>query len=367
MSVSLAESKVKSCQRELQRYRDKQASEEAKAARLEREAARYEEQGARSSSASTIRSKLQSAQSKRADANRARKAAAKASKAVADAQKKLHDAEASLAKEIASEDKQARDKARRERDRAERARQAEERRQRDSERARERQMDALRDRADDLEARLRAAPWAQSPTEIDVLFIAASPEDQEPLRLDKEVREIQQRVRMSELREAVRFHWRPATQVTDLLQALNEVRPHIVHFSGHGSQDALIFEDADGHAKRLSNSDLAQLLRISSDRIRLAVFNSCHSADQAATACDHIDAAIGMEQPVEDHAAKVFAGQFYNALGFGKSLCEAFEQAKLQLKLATGATSGEPQLHAATGVDAGQVYLVRPNQNEQAA
>lgn len=367
MSVSLAQSRVNSCRRDLQRHRDRQASEEAKAARLEREVAHYEEQAARSSSASTIRSKQRSAQSKRADANRAREAVAKASKAVADAQKKLHAAEASLTTEIASEEKRARDKDRRERERAERADQAEGRRQRDRERARERQIDALRDRADDLEAKLRAAPWAQSPTEIDVLFIAASPEDEQPLRLDKEVREIQQRVRMSEHRDAVRFQWRPATQVTDLLQALNEVRPHIVHFSGHGSQDALIFEDDDGRAKRLSNSDLAHLLRISSDRIRLAVFNSCHSADHAAKACDHVDAAIGMEQPVDDHAAKVFAGQFYNALGFGKSLQEAFEQATLQVRLATGSTSGEPQLHTAPGIDPKQVYLVRPAQNEQAA
>jgi hypothetical protein len=83
-------------------------------------------------------------------------------------------------------------------------------------------------------------------------------------------------------------------------------------------------------------------------------------------ACDHIDAAIGMDQPVDDDAAKVFAGQFYNALGFGRSLQEAFEQARLQMTLVHGSTSGEPQLHTAPGVDAGQVYLVRPVENEAA-
>jgi CHAT domain len=358
---------VNSRRRELQRHRDKQASEEAKAARLEREAARYEEQAGRASSPATARSRLQSAERKRVEANRAREAAARASKAVADAQKKLNDAEAALTKEIAAQDKRARDKELRKRKRTEQTRLAEERRQRERERERERDLKALRGRADELEATLRSAPWAQSPTEIDVLFVAASPEDEQALRLDKEVREIQQRVRMSEYRNAVTFHWRLATQVTDLLQALNEVRPHVVHFSGHGSQDALIFEDADGQARPLSNSDLAQLLHISSDRIRLALFNSCHSAEQASLACDHIDAAIGMEQPVDDEAAKVFAGQFYNALGFGKSLREAFEQATLQVKLATGSTSGEPKLYAATGLDPSDVYLVRPPSKEHVA
>jgi hypothetical protein len=167
-------------------------------------------------------------------------------------------------------------------------------------------------------------------------------------------------MRLSEHRDAVQFHWRPAVQVTDLLQALNEVGPHIVHFSGHGSQRALIFEDDDGLAKPLSNSDLAQLLRITIDRIRLALFNSCESSEQAGLACAHIDAAIGMAEPVDDESAKTFAAQFYNALGFGNSLEEAFEQAKLQVSLATGSQSGEPQLHTAPHVDPRQVYLVRP-------
>jgi CHAT domain-containing protein len=193
-----------------------------------------------------------------------------------------------------------------------------------------------------------------------VLFIAASPEDQPPLRLDREVREIQQRVRVSEHRDAVQFELRLATRTTDLLQALNEVKPEVVHFSGHGTQDALVFEDADGSTRPLTNADLAQLLRISSERIRLAIFNSCDSASQAAIACEHIDAAIGMDEPVDDAAAKTFAGQFYNSIGFGKSLAEAFEQARLQVKLATGTESGAPQLHAAPGIIPAEIFLVRP-------
>lgn len=367
MSVSLAQSAVESCRRELERHRDRQAKEEAKAARLEREAIRYEEQAARTTSPASRASHLRNAQSRRSDVARARDAAARESKAVADAQKRLHDAEARLAKEIAREDARAREAQRRDRERADRARREDERRARDRERERERQIEELRRRAEGFETRLHSTARPRVPAVIDVLFIAASPEDQPPLRLDKEVREIQQRVRTSEFRDAVRFHWRPASQVTDLLQALNEVRPHVVHFSGHGTQDALIFEDADGQAKQLTNSDLGQLLHISSDRIRLALFNSCDSADQAALACDHIDAAIGMDRPVDDHAAKVFAGQFYNALGFGKSLREAFEQAVLQVKLETGARSGEPKLHTAEGIDPRDIVLVRGPRAEEAA
>jgi hypothetical protein len=160
---------------------------------------------------------------------------------------------------------------------------------------------------------------AESQERITVLFIAAGPDDQDRLRLDREFRRIQERIRASQYRDRLGVEIRPAAQVVDLLQMLNETRPHIVHFSGHGSSSGLAFEDAEGNTKQLSNADLGMLLKASSDRTRLTVFNSCESADQAITATQHVDAAIGMDQPIDDDAAKVFAGQLYSALGFGKS------------------------------------------------
>ncbi len=69
-----------------------------------------------------------------------------------------------------------------------------------------------------------------------------------------------------------------------------------------------------------------------------------------------------MDEPIDDEAAQVFAGQLYNAIGFGKSLAQAFEQARLQTSLVRNesSVSGEPRLHAAAGVDPSEVYLVRP-------
>jgi hypothetical protein len=37
-----------------------------------------------------------------------------------------------------------------------------------------------------------------------------------------------------------------------------------------------------------------------------------------------------MNQPISDEAARVFAGQLYNSLGFGHSLALAFEQASFK-------------------------------------
>ncbi len=69
-----------------------------------------------------------------------------------------------------------------------------------------------------------------------------------------------------------------------------------------------------------------------------------------------------MDEPIDDEAAQIFAGQFYNAIGFGKSLAQAFEQALLHTRLVrgNGSGSGEPRLHVASGVDPSEAYLVKP-------
>jgi hypothetical protein len=82
------------------------------------------------------------------------------------------------------------------------------------------------------------------PERITVLFLAANPRDQQQLSLDEEVRAIGEMIRKSEHRDAVRLESRWAVRPLDVLQAINECTPRIVHFSGHGSDDdEIIFVD----------------------------------------------------------------------------------------------------------------------------
>ena len=66
-----------------------------------------------------------------------------------------------------------------------------------------------------------------------------------------------------------------------------------------------------------------------------------------------------MDRPIDDEAAQLFAGQFYNSLGFGLSVAQAFEQAKTYVEMEFGDT-GEPKLYTAPGIDASLLYLVAP-------
>lgn len=300
----------------------------------------------------------------------------KAENKLTEAEQKLREAEI---KEREQEAKKA-ERERRQREQRERSeRQREEREARQRKRAEEMaeqrraaedaarasQIDVLEHRSTELEERLAEAERREAPSEVTVLFLASSPEDQATLRLDQETREIQKRIRTADFRDSIWVEWRLARQLPDLLQDLNEVGPDILHFSGHGSDAELAFEDADGMTRGLSNQQLGRLLEAAGGGIRLVVFNSCDSATQAKVAVERVEVAIGMETAIDDEAAKIFAGQFYNALGFGESIGQAFRQATFQME-AEGVGDHEiPQLHHADGIDPETVVLVNPNGSDE--
>lgn len=202
---------------------------------------------------------------------------------------------------------------------------------------------------------------SQLPEKITVLFMASNPLDQVPLRLDEEARAIGEMIRKSKHRDAVKLESCWAVRPLDVLQAINEHNPHIVHFSGHGSEeDQIVFQDSNGETKLVSKEAIVQTMAAASGDIRLVFFNTCYSHNQAEAVVRHVQAAIGMKTSVEDNAARIFAAQFYSAIGFGLSVKRAFGQAKAALMLEGIAETDTPELFLADGVDPDLLILVKP-------
>ncbi|WP_299259615.1 CHAT domain-containing protein [uncultured Kushneria sp.] len=216
-----------------------------------------------------------------------------------------------------------------------------------------------------IHRQLSSAPivvqFADLPKKITVLFIASNPTDQTQLRLDEEIRAITKKIRESEYRDAVELKSLWATRPDDLLQALNEYKPTIVHFSGHGSDlGELVLQDDSGHTKLISLEAIVQLFTVMASGIELIVFNACFSYAQAERVTSHVKAAIGTNDSVGDEAARVFAAQLYSAIGFGKSVREAFAQAKVALQLEGIKEEDIPELYVAEDIDDESLVLVRP-------
>ncbi|HEX8832535.1 MAG TPA: CHAT domain-containing protein [Longimicrobium sp.] len=196
-----------------------------------------------------------------------------------------------------------------------------------------------------------------------VLFFSADPlsingENAPRLQLDAEARAIREKVRASEHRDSLVFDYRLAVRADDLLQALNEVQPDVVHFSGHGWSEGLFLMDPHGQGPQRVDSDfLVDLFRIFRGKIRVVVLNACLTEAQAKAIAGEVGCAIGMRRKISDLAAITFGEAFYRALGFGHSLQTAFDQACLMLPKAERDC---PQLVERSGVDASNVFVVEP-------
>lgn len=200
------------------------------------------------------------------------------------------------------------------------------------------------------------------PEKITVLFMAANPSDTPQLRLDEEARSIQEKIRLSEYRDSIRFESRWATRASDILQAINETNPTVVHFSGHGAETGeLALLNPDGSTKIVTKEAITMAMSTASDTIRLVVFNACFSELQAVSVVEHIEAAIGMSDSIRDDTACTFAAQLYSSIGFGRSLQASFNQAIAELLLEGIPGENIPQIYSRDGVNLNDVILVRPD------
>jgi hypothetical protein len=198
------------------------------------------------------------------------------------------------------------------------------------------------------------------PQKLKVLVFAANPLDQDQLRLDEEVRAITEKIRMSKHRDRVELLSAWAVRTTDLFQALNEHEPHVVHFCGHGSAaDEIVFQDELGNSKFVSKEALTELIAATGGHIRLIVFNTCFSRNQAEAVVQHVEAAIGVGTSMGDDAARFFAAAFYGAVGFGHSVEQAFKQGLAQLAIEGIPNDQRPELFTQQGLDANTLMLVQ--------
>jgi len=169
---------------------------------------------------------------------------------------------------------------------------------------------------------------------ISILFLAADPTDMARLRLGEEVREIQEKLQLSKDRDNFALHQRFAVRSVDITQALLDVDPQIVHFSGHGTNTgALCVESRQGEMHPIQPEALAALFEQFAMQVKCVILNACYSEAQAQAISKHVEYVIGMSAAIGDRAAIAFAVGFYQAIGAGRSINEAYKLGCVQIRL----------------------------------
>lgn len=197
---------------------------------------------------------------------------------------------------------------------------------------------------------------------IKVLFLASDPfRDRAAPRLDAEVRAVGRAMR-GRTRVPVELAAHVAAHTRDLRDALLRHDPQIVHFAGDGGDPAVLsLCDAHGRRRRVGKEALGDLFGALSEWIRVVIMNGRDTRPTVEVLGGRVDYVIGMDRPLGDVSAIVFAGAFYGALATGRTVRMAFALAVR--RLATGQRSGAiaPVLRIRPGVDPALPLVPRPD------
>ncbi len=179
-------------------------------------------------------------------------------------------------------------------------------------------------------------PAPASPlTKMKILILAANPKNTPHLRLDQEVRDIEEGLTRAQQRDRFELVQRWAARPRDVRRAILDLNPQIVHFSGHGEgEGGLALEDDQGQAQLVPTAALAGLFELFADQVQCVLLNACYSAVQGQAIAQHIPYVIGMKQAIGDTAAREFAVGFYDALGAGRDMEFAFRYACNSIQMA---------------------------------
>jgi hypothetical protein len=162
-----------------------------------------------------------------------------------------------------------------------------------------------------------------------ILILAANPTNSPRLRLDEEFREIDEGLKRSLNRDKFELTAKWAVTSRDFYRHILEIKPHIIHFSGHGAgEDGIVLEGEDGKAQLVPTDALASLFKLFAGKgLELVLFNACFSEVQADAIVRYIPYVTGMTKEIGDKAAISFAVAFYDALGAGHEIEFAFDLA----------------------------------------
>jgi hypothetical protein len=193
---------------------------------------------------------------------------------------------------------------------------------------------------------------------IKILGLSANPRDTGMIGVGREMREIYERLQEGSARDSFDLIQCPAARPRDIRLALLRHQPHIVHFSGHGSKERkILLEDDTGKKLLIDREAFTDVIRILKDNVRLVVLNACFTMPQALLLREVVDFTVGSRSTVGDSAAIAFAGAFYGALAFGRSVDEAFELGKAEVRLAGKKKLRGLELLVKDGVDATASFL----------
>ncbi len=173
------------------------------------------------------------------------------------------------------------------------------------------------------------------PNPVRILAFTANALDSVRLDVERELREIRARVDVGPKgSRALALHVRHAAEPEDLPAALRELRPEVLHFSGHAEPAGLRLRGGAAGSERVGIESLCNVLE--GRGLRLVVLNACLT-DRLADALENVvPAVVGTSNDLGDEEAITFAASLYRGISTGLTVGEAFQDAIATIELEGG-------------------------------
>ncbi|WP_413168040.1 CHAT domain-containing protein [Capilliphycus salinus ALCB114379] len=160
-----------------------------------------------------------------------------------------------------------------------------------------------------------------------ILILAANPQNTTRLRLEEEIREIDEGLRRANQRHQYKLEQKLAVRSRDFYRAILDYKPSIVHFCGHGvGQEGIVLEDDTGKMAVVPTDALASMFKLFATKgVECVILNACYSEVQANAISQYVNYVLGMNKAVGDKAALAFSVAFYDGLAAGYEVEEAYQ------------------------------------------
>lgn len=178
--------------------------------------------------------------------------------------------------------------------------------------------------------------WRYVPNnqKIRVLLVVADVDPRRPLDLEAMVQQIQTAVDATKNGAEFEFHIRRTPTWDDCLDALLDIRPHVVQFNGHCSRRGhFSFSDGNGGVDdSVTPEMLGGLLVEQLSDVVLTLLNACYSQKIVQYIGKHMDYVIGMQEALYEASALDFTRVFYKSLARVSTIPEAFALGANEIK-----------------------------------
>lgn len=170
---------------------------------------------------------------------------------------------------------------------------------------------------------------------LKIALLVTNPDSRASLQTGVEARYIDEGIRLGRKADEVDLKVVLAPTLDTLLDTLNSYRPDVIHFSGHGGGQTLLFDNekaGDDGGTVLDFDMVARVVGATSAAPKLLVLVACDTVDGAGRFLDAVPAVIAMADAINDEAACEFSRRFYQSLSAGATIANSLDQAKLVLE-----------------------------------